>query len=654
MSHALGLLEVTRVAGALDHLDARRSGSRRPCGGRCRRTWRRAPPTISSTGIASSPRRSQFDGCAPCPSTAELLREGFDRVVGAAFLEPRPLGRQRGEQRLREPAFEERVDAVALDLLREALVGVASRGALGGRRRYRATRSPARGRRTSVGSVERELQAQPSTHASSRRRWRAGRRRRARAPSSTKSRPSGTATERDRRVHSTSATGAHERRRLREAVHDRPASRHPRRHPRMTRDATTAFARTLVDEWVRARRHRRVPRARVALGAARARARRRRPHPTARAPRRALGVVLRARAARRRRAVPRSCCARREPPAANFHPAVLEAHHARVPLIVCTADRPPELRDTGAGQTVDQVKLYGDAVRWFCDAGCPTTATAPARRGGRWRRARSPTRSAHRPDRCTCNLPFREPLVPTGEQLVDAPGRSDDRPWTATGSRCARAVDRDARRAAHADRATAPRPDRGRLGRRRADRRRCCASPTSPAGRCSPIRSRTCGCRAPSRPTTRCSAVPGFADGAPPRRRVRIGGPITNKVSCSGSTPSVDQVLVDPDGAWLDPAARGERAHGGRPRAAARRARPRCGNRRDGRRGVSPARWTDADARARDRRVWSTAGTSRSKDASRATSRRGARRADRWWSRRACPPASPPPSTSSRAGSGRR
>src|SRR5205085_2400524 len=57
--------------------------------------------------------------------------------------------------------------------------------------------------------------------------------------------------------------------------------------------------------------------------------------------------------------------------AANFHPAVLEARHARVPLIVCTADRPPELRDTGAGQTVDQIKLYGDAVRWFAEVGAP-------------------------------------------------------------------------------------------------------------------------------------------------------------------------------------------------------------------------------------------------------------------------------------------
>ena len=38
-------------------------------------------------------------------------------------------------------------------------------------------------------------------------------------------------------------------------------------------------------------------------------------------------------------------------------------------MIVLTADRPPELRDIGAGQTIDQLKLYGDAVRWFCEVG---------------------------------------------------------------------------------------------------------------------------------------------------------------------------------------------------------------------------------------------------------------------------------------------
>ncbi|MCW2585120.1 MAG: 2-succinyl-6-hydroxy-2,4-cyclohexadiene-carboxylic acid synthase/2-oxoglutarate decarboxylase, partial [Frankiales bacterium] len=57
--------------------------------------------------------------------------------------------------------------------------------------------------------------------------------------------------------------------------------------------------------------------------------------------------------------------------AANLHPAVLEAAHGHVPLLLLTADRPPELRGTGANQTVDQVKLYGDAVRLFVEVGAP-------------------------------------------------------------------------------------------------------------------------------------------------------------------------------------------------------------------------------------------------------------------------------------------
>src|SRR5688500_18438217 len=55
--------------------------------------------------------------------------------------------------------------------------------------------------------------------------------------------------------------------------------------------------------------------------------------------------------------------------AANLLPAVVEAHEARVPLIVLTADRPPELRDTGAGQAIDQIKLYGSFAKWFVEVG---------------------------------------------------------------------------------------------------------------------------------------------------------------------------------------------------------------------------------------------------------------------------------------------
>jgi 2-succinyl-5-enolpyruvyl-6-hydroxy-3-cyclohexene-1-carboxylate synthase len=55
--------------------------------------------------------------------------------------------------------------------------------------------------------------------------------------------------------------------------------------------------------------------------------------------------------------------------AANYHPAVCEADESALPLVVLSADRPAELREIGAGQTIDQIKLFGSAVRWFCEVG---------------------------------------------------------------------------------------------------------------------------------------------------------------------------------------------------------------------------------------------------------------------------------------------
>jgi 2-succinyl-5-enolpyruvyl-6-hydroxy-3-cyclohexene-1-carboxylate synthase len=97
--------------------------------------------------------------------------------------------------------------------------------------------------------------------------------------------------------------------------------------------------------------------------------------------------------------------------AAHYLPAVIEAREARVPLIVLTADRPPELREVGAGQTIDQVKLYGDAAKWFFEVG--THAATPER--ARWIRQLAfrayETAVGGRPGPVHLNFPLREPLV---------------------------------------------------------------------------------------------------------------------------------------------------------------------------------------------------------------------------------------------------
>ena len=57
--------------------------------------------------------------------------------------------------------------------------------------------------------------------------------------------------------------------------------------------------------------------------------------------------------------------------AANYYPAIIEAYYSRIPLIVLTADRPPEMRDCGSGQTIDQINIYGKHVRYFFEVGTP-------------------------------------------------------------------------------------------------------------------------------------------------------------------------------------------------------------------------------------------------------------------------------------------
>lgn len=114
---------------------------------------------------------------------------------------------------------------------------------------------------------------------------------------------------------------------------------------------------------------------------------------------------------------------------ANLHPAVLEAHHSRVPLLVLTADRPVELQGTGANQTIAQRGLFGAA------APCVDMPQAERRAGGNavWRGTlcHAVALAEHGP--VQVNIPFREPLVPSADDDWPEPlaGRPGDAPWTA-------------------------------------------------------------------------------------------------------------------------------------------------------------------------------------------------------------------------------
>jgi 2-succinyl-5-enolpyruvyl-6-hydroxy-3-cyclohexene-1-carboxylate synthase len=124
--------------------------------------------------------------------------------------------------------------------------------------------------------------------------------------------------------------------------------------------------------------------------------------------------------------------------AAHLHAAVLEADASGVPLLALTADRPPELRATGANQTIEQAGLYGGAVRWAADVGVPE-AGREAQQNRYWRslvaKALLTARGALSGDAgpVHLNLSLREPLLPghdDGELIGAWAGRPDGAPWT--------------------------------------------------------------------------------------------------------------------------------------------------------------------------------------------------------------------------------
>lgn len=115
--------------------------------------------------------------------------------------------------------------------------------------------------------------------------------------------------------------------------------------------------------------------------------------------------------------------------AVQFHAAAVEAHHAEIPMLICTADRPPELQGVGAPQTIDQRDLYGVATRKFVDVGIADSDEAQG-----WRDlAQTCLESAigESPGPVHLNFPFREPLVGDIGQLPESAGRKPLRPAVA-------------------------------------------------------------------------------------------------------------------------------------------------------------------------------------------------------------------------------
>ncbi len=234
--------------------------------------------------------------------------------------------------------------------------------------------------------------------------------------------------------------------------------------------------------------------------------------------------------------------------AANLAPAVIEASYARVPLILLTADRPAELREVGAGQAIDQIKLYGSAVRWFFEVG--THEATPERL--RWVRMLAcravAEATGERPGPVHLNWPLREPLVPGGPLEVP-PGRADRRPWVLRPRPAPAAVDlgdliaTPARGVIVAGAGNAPPPALTALAA-------ACGYPLL----ADPLSRARSGAAAIAHYDLLLRDQP-FAVEHRPEVVIRVGELPTSKPlrSWLAGLADVRQIAIDPEGAWQDP-----------------------------------------------------------------------------------------------------
>jgi 2-succinyl-5-enolpyruvyl-6-hydroxy-3-cyclohexene-1-carboxylate synthase len=223
--------------------------------------------------------------------------------------------------------------------------------------------------------------------------------------------------------------------------------------------------------------------------------------------------------------------------AVELHPAVVEAHHQGVPLLAVTADRPPELIGVGAPQAIDQVHLFGGAVRWSASPGVPDAAASST-----WRSVASRAVAEAATGPVHLNLAWREPLLGDAGDLP--PGRANGAPWH----------DVAPTRGAFVGQKPTIDPVRGVIvagaGARHVDAVLALAEATGWPVLADPLS----GCR------VRHPAVVGAFDGivrtdpAPPDVVVRIGRPPASKALAHWlAGAGADEWLVDPLGQWPDP-----------------------------------------------------------------------------------------------------
>ena len=240
---------------------------------------------------------------------------------------------------------------------------------------------------------------------------------------------------------------------------------------------------------------------------------------------------------------------------ANLHPAVVEADAARVPLLLLTADRPPELRGTGANQTIDQIKIFGSAVRWFCEVGAPDQPQVQY-----WRSVASRACSESRgavggpAGPVHLNLAFREPLVPAAGEVVDGAieSRPDGGGWTVAADAARTPAPSDVAWLTEHIQAT----ERGLLVVGDTDTdprplRRLAEAAGWPV-----LAEPQSGVRAgPSAITTYDHLLRDapFAAAHDPDLVVIVGKLGLSKALLSWLSPDIAQVLIDRDGAWTDP-----------------------------------------------------------------------------------------------------